>query len=222
MSEKKQRNNSRSSKYQQGALIALGIVLIAFGASGLLERNVAISTQTEATPTIVTESTDTPKESEVPIEDCDEFASVDQQPVRISIPSIGVDGCIQQVGIDQYGDIAVPTNVGVAGWYVNSPMPGNTGVSIIDGHVQGRYRDGIFAQLPDVEIGADIIIEDATGSRRVFLVQEGTSVPVEAAQQELFRKLDDTDSQLTLITCSGDIDDADQFSERHIVHAVLQ
>src|SRR5262245_48002539 len=87
-------------------------------------------------PQVVTYSTDQPDENEPPKDY--NWSGTATDPKKIIIPSIGVDAFVQQVGVDQKKQIAVPDNIHMVGWFINSVRPGQKGLSIIDGHVNGR------------------------------------------------------------------------------------
>jgi hypothetical protein len=77
-------------------------------------------------------------------------------PVGLRIPAIGVDTPVMQLGLAADGSVQVPpiTAHDRAGWYRNSPTPGQTGPSVILGHVTvGAYGDGVFRRLAQLRKG---------------------------------------------------------------------
>ncbi len=169
----------------------------------------------------VTVSTDTPDETQ-PAEACDSYRVGPKVPRTITIESIGVDGCIERVGVDRNKLVAVPTNIHLAGWYEESVLPGEVGVSLIDGHVLGRYNDAIFAKLGTVTPGAVISIEFGDGSIKKFEIFSLNTYDLEKAQDEFLKQAQGVEKQLTLITCGGDFDRAAQtYNKRVIVQAKL-
>lgn len=200
----------------------LGVSLIGFGAWGLWQRHRAthdpvanISSKT------VTYTTSKPNETP-PTEACESYAVPAHQPRTITLPSIQTTGCIQKVGLDQHNAIAAPDNIHLAGWYTKSVPPGDDGMSVIDGHVSGRYEKGIFARLKDLKTGDSIEIQRGDKTWRTFNVQSVTSYPADQAAQEIFKPLEGVKSQLTLITCDGTYDKQTQtYNNRIIVRAAL-
>lgn len=91
-----------------------------------------------------------------------------EDPKKIIIPSLDIDGYIQNVGVDQNKEVAVPNNIHIAGWFVDTVLPGQKGLSIIDGHVDGRTTDGIFKNLSQIKPGAQIQIIFGNGSSKTF------------------------------------------------------
>lgn len=150
----------------------------------------------------LTYSTDKPSEEPVAIT----YKAAAEDPLSISLPEVGIKGFIQKVGIDQNNEIAVPNNVFLAGWYINSSKPGQKGLSIIDGHVDGPTRGGIFANLTDVNAGQLIEIEYGNGTKVQFKVVDIVQVKVNEAYDVLFAKRPEIESQLNLITCGGNFD----------------
>ena len=140
------------------------------------------------------------------------------QPRRIIIPSLGVDGFVQAVGLTDENAIDVPSNIHVAGWYNGSAEVGQDGLSIIDGHVSGYYSDGIFVRLAELKVGENFQIEMGDSSIIVFEVTDSRDVSAEEANNALFEATNDR--QLNLITCSGEFDDnSESYANRHIVFA---
>src|SRR4051812_44501719 len=85
---------------------------------------------------IVMHTTDAPAEQPLTKDTYHSTAAADE-PSYISLPTIQAAGYVQKMGIDQHGQVAAPNNVNLAGWYIHSLKPGEAGLSIIDGHVDG-------------------------------------------------------------------------------------
>lgn len=202
------------------ALLVLG--LLGYGAYEL--RKWYMATQ-NPTPTIttgtITYSTDTPDETK-PTQACEDYKVADPLPRTITIESIGVRACIERVGVDQNNQVAVPTNIHTAGWFERSAIPGEAGVSLIDGHVLGRYADAVFAKLGTIEAGAVISVELGDGTVRDFEVFSMKTYSLEEAQGVYLEKADGVSNQLTLITCGGQYNNAaNTYDKRVIVQARL-
>ena len=202
--------------------LGLGIGLIAIGAYGLLQWYT--TTHRHETPAIVapaSPSADT-NVDETPVKE-ESWRVPADMPRKIEISAISLEGMIQQVGVDREGAVGVPSNVNLAGWYTNSVKPGEKGVSLIDGHVSGRYSDGIFKNIHKLAENDEIKMEYGDGSRRSFIVVDVRSYsPQEAASQQ-YEQHPNIEKQLTLITCGGAFDNAsDSYSQRVIVRATLK
>jgi len=165
---------------------------------------------------VVTYSTSTPDESPPP--KASEYKVAADQPKTIIIPSLNIEAYIQKVGVDQHGDVSVPSNINFAGWFVNSVKPGENGLSLVDGHVGGRYNKGAFKDLIKLQIGSQVNIEYGDGSLRKFEVTDKRELAADKAAPFLFEKQKDINAQLNLITCSGDFDKkTNTFNKRTIV-----
>ena len=176
--------------------------------------------QKPVTGKVTTYSTDTPVETPPPAGY--DWRGADYEPKRISLPTIQSEGFLQSVGTDQNNQIAVPGNIHVAGWFVNSVRPGNLGLSIIDGHVNGRVNDGIFKQLGKMEIDDEFSLELGSGKILTYKVKSVVSVDVAKANEVLFSQDPKAKSQLNLITCGGTFDrTSKQYLQRVIVAAEL-
>ena len=145
------------------------------------------------------------------------------EPSYISLPSIGASGYIQKVGVDQYGQMAAPTNVHVAGWYVNSLLPGQAGLSIIDGHVDSYYHNqGIFGKLSQLKTGDVFTVMFGNGSKKSFEVKSAQLVAANNVPSVLFAHDPAIPNQLNLITCGGDYDGVSHtYDKRTIVVSEL-
>lgn len=140
-----------------------------------------------------------------------------EDPKKIIIPSLGIDGYIQNVGIDQNKEVAVPNNIHVAGWFVDTVLPGQKGLSIIDGHVDGRRLDGIFKNLATIKPGAEINIEFGNGSKKTFTTIKTQTMGADQAAAALFSQEPTVSSQLNLITCIGNFDEKTKRYEQRVI-----
>ncbi|MFD8299568.1 class F sortase [Streptomyces bauhiniae] len=126
-------------------------------------------------------------------------------PVRLRIPGIGVDTPVMRLGLAQDGSVQVPpiTAHDRAGWYQSSPVPGQTGPSVILGHVTvGPYGDGVFRRLDRLRRGDEISVRLENGTSAEFTVTSVRTVakaefPTDAVYGDVDRP------ELRLITCGG-------------------
>jgi len=162
----------------------------------------------------VTTSTDHPAET-VPA--TYHSTAVGTEPAYLSLPTIKAAGYIQKVGIDQNHQVAVPTNIHLAGWFVDTVKPGDPGLSIIDGHLDGRTQPGIFIDLAELKIGDIFDVRLATGDVRHFRVKSVQSLPVAQAASLLFSQDPTITRQLNLITCGGSYNKTAGYDQRVIV-----
>ena len=203
-------------------LVPVAIMLIGNGLWSFWRRYQATHmSQVDIQTETVTHSTDEPGETPPP-DDCNGYQTGYDQPYKIEVPSVEVSGCIQKVGVDQNNSIAVPTNIHLAGWYTNSVLPGDKGVSIIDGHVLGRYQDAIFVNLKDIRPGDIIRIQFGDETWKEFEVIVVNSYPVNEVMDHLLPLHSGLDSQLNLITCGGNYDkNSHSYDQRVVVKSKL-
>lgn len=200
-----------------------GLALLGYSSWQLQLRHQATH---NPTPTIstqtVTYSTDKPDETK-PTEACVKYSVLGEQPKRIDLPTINEGGCLERVGVDQNGAIAVPTNIHVAGWYVDSALPGQKGLSIIDGHINGNYTsDGIFQHLDTLKAGDEFSVTRGDDKVLKYQTVSVKTVPLDDVSAILFNQDDSIESQLNLVTCGGKYDPKiKQFDHRVVVIARL-
>jgi LPXTG-site transpeptidase (sortase) family protein len=204
-------------------LIIIGCAAVLIVAAFLLlPSNKVQAPKTAAKPkNVITHSVATPSEKPITASTYVSTA-VDDEPKSISLPSINASGFIQKVGIDQYGQVASPNNVQLAGWYVNSLKPGQAGLSIIDGHVDGKTEPGIFLKLAKLTSGDAFAVDLANGTKLSYQVVSVTSVKVADVPNILFAHDPSIPSQLNIITCYGTFSyQSDQYDQRTIVVSKL-
>jgi len=144
------------------------------------------------------------------------------QPKYLRLPTIHAEGYIQAVGVDQHRQIAVPTNINLAGWFTSTVTPGDLGLSIIDGHLDGRTGPGIFADLARLKPADTFTIDLANGTTRTFQVKTVQSLPTDQAAAALFSQAPGVARQLNLITCGGTYKAATGYDHRVVVTAQLR
>jgi sortase A len=143
-------------------------------------------------------------------------------PKVIRLPTIRTEGFIQNVGVDQNKQVAVPNNIHFAGWFSNSVRPGQLGLSLIDGHVDGRVGAGIFKNLAGLKAGDKYTVEMGDGSIKQYQVKNVVTVDTKDAANILFSQDPRIKNQLNLITCGGNFStQSGQYNKRVIVASEL-
>ena len=126
-------------------------------------------------------------------------------PVRLQVPSIGVDSSLMELGLNRDGTMQVPPTGFPAGWYTGSPSPGELGPAILAGHVDWARSPGVFFDLRRVAPGDEVHVSRQDGTTAVFRVTR-----VEAFAKDEFPTAtvygDIDHSGLRLITCGGVFD----------------
>ncbi|MGV9290807.1 class F sortase [Streptomyces sp. NPDC003719] len=123
-------------------------------------------------------------------------------PVRVLVRSVGLDARVSPVGVTEAGDMAVPPDPGVAGWYRFGPAPGSAhGSAVLVGHVDGDTGElGEFASLYDVRPGDRVEVRRAGAEPAGYRIVARSTVPRDAIPASAFRR--GGPPVLTLITCA--------------------
>jgi len=204
------KRNTSSKKFALTVGIGiLGVALLVIGGLGIWDYYTVTNTGTTVPTNETVTETKTVSEKPVVVSDA-AFAVSADQPRVIQIPSLGIEGYIQRVGIDRSGAMSTPNNINFAGWYVKNPAPGKSGVSIINGHAGGRYTNGIFKYIGRLKENDIIRIQMGDLSWREFSVTSVKSYPVGESAGPLFADDPMIEKELHLITCDGVFDDTTQ------------
>jgi sortase A len=180
---------------------------------------------TAVIPTLMPESEDaalpavllpeTPSESTLPsLARADEApspleAAVSHQPVRLSIPALGIDAPIVEVGlepvtVDGTSDYQwqAPTFY-AAGWHNNSALLGETGNTVLNGH--HNINGAIFRNLDELDPGEEIVLYDQERSYRYrvkeqhLLLEQDQPLAVRRANARWIYPT--PDERVTIVTC---------------------
>jgi LPXTG-site transpeptidase (sortase) family protein len=144
-------------------------------------------------------------------------------PRIISIPSINVKAKVISVGAKANGEILTPDNIYDAAWFNKSAKPGQLGASLIDGHVSGSTKPGIFYNLHQLKPADAIQIELGSGQILTYkvvktVIYDSNSVDMDALLSSIYPNT----SGLNLITCAGSIDNkTGSFTQRLAVFTTI-
>jgi Sortase domain len=142
-------------------------------------------------------------------------------PVRVQVPSIGVDSTLMSLGLLADGSLQVPPAAFPAGWYNGAPTPGQLGPAIIVGHIDWAGVNGVFYRLHSLLPGAEIDVTRADGSTAVFRVLSVHEYAKDAFPTKLVYG-NTAYSALRLITCGGAFDaKAHSYEDNIVAYAEL-
>jgi sortase (surface protein transpeptidase) len=128
-------------------------------------------------------------------------------PVRLAIPALGVDGPVLPRGVNGDNEVDVPPDARSLVWYRHGPSPGDRGSAVIAGHLNWDGERGLFADLADTPVGAEVLVGYDDGSQRTFRVTAVELVPKpDVSVNGVFAR--DGARVLRLVTCGGEFDDA--------------
>jgi hypothetical protein len=129
------------------------------------------------------------------------------EPVGLEVPAIGISSStLVPLALEANGELEVPTDFDLPGWYVDGPAPGEFGPAVIAGHVDSTDGPAVFFRLGELQPGATVSVIRSDGSTARFEVDR-----VERYAKDEFPTAEvygDTTqrSELRLITCGGDFD----------------
>jgi LPXTG-site transpeptidase (sortase) family protein len=137
-------------------------------------------------------------------------------PSRLLIPAIGVNAGVQYVGVNDKGEMEVPSNITDVALFKFGVVPGQKGSAVIAGHLNGENNQmGVFANLDKLKVGDKLFIEDKTGKSITFIVEK-TELYDSGYADEVFSRNDGV--YLNLITCDGLWDETKKsYTERLVI-----
>jgi LPXTG-site transpeptidase (sortase) family protein len=142
-------------------------------------------------------------------------------PVRISIPAIGVNARVIRLGLNRDKTIQVPTNLADTGWFEPGPEPGEQGAAVIVGHLDARQGPGVFFHLDRLRAGDVITIRLRNGSTVRYVANSMIRVPKSKfPTNRVYAQT--AKPTLRLITCAGTLNWATgHHTDNYIVFASI-
>jgi len=125
------------------------------------------------------------------------------RPARLEIKDVDIDVPVVTVQVDTNGFIVTPEHF--AGYWAQSSPLNEVGNTVIVGHNQPLPRL-VFANLDDIELGAEIIVSDQFAEEYFYTVYAIENIQVQDApesdSQRVRAFVEPTDDRrLTLLTC---------------------
>ncbi len=144
------------------------------------------------------------------------------RPVLMELPSLDLAARIAPVSVAAGGNLRVPEDPAVLGWWRSGARPGDDrGSIVIDGHVDSATQGlGTFARLRELELGDPVLTESAAGEVRRYWVTGRRQFPKETLPaDDVFSQ--HVQQRLVLITCGGRFDPDDGgYADNVVVFAV--
>ena len=157
------------------------------------KNNTVLGIKTSNTPSLTPLPTFTPTPTPVPIGD----------PVRITIPTLGIESSIVNIGVTDDNIMDTPVDFMTVGWFTGSVKPGMDGVSILTGHYDDIFgKPAIFYQLAQLQSNDTIIITTDTGQEITFTVESSLKDSYKTFPKDLIYSHFEG-RILRLITCNG-------------------
>jgi LPXTG-site transpeptidase (sortase) family protein len=144
-------------------------------------------------------------------------------PRILRIGKIGVEAKVLSLSIGANNQLRAPASIFDAGWYNGSALPGESGAVLIDGHVHGPTKPGVFVGLKKLKTGDAITLERGDGKVFTYRVAKMQSYAKDAVDMgAAFSSAEPGKPGLNIITCDGAYDDAGHYENRLVVFAVQQ
>lgn len=137
-------------------------------------------------------------------------------PVRLRIPTIGVDTALGELGRAEDLTVEVPSDPASAGWYAEGVRPGEPGPAVLLGHVDSRHGPAVFFRLSDLRPGDPVLVDRADGSLVTFTVTRSEQYPKTAFPSDQVY-VPTLSPELRLITCGGFFDRQTGFHRDNVI-----
>jgi hypothetical protein len=126
------------------------------------------------------------------------------RPVHLSVPRIGIETGLMELGLEPDGTIQVPPDESnaPAGWYRLGASPGEVGAAVIVGHLDSPQAPAVFFNVGAMRPGDHLSVTRADGITANFTVTEVGSYPRDQFPTEAVYGPSPI-PVLRLVTCGG-------------------
>jgi hypothetical protein len=144
-------------------------------------------------------------------------------PRHLALPSLQVNAPIVPVGLQPGGDLTVPDDPHVLGWWQGGARPGSRqGSVVIDGHVDtAAHGPGALFSLRQLRPGDPVVLSTTHGSSHYlhYLIVAVRSYPKATLPAEVFTSTGPP--RVVIITCGGAFDPTTrQYADNIIAYAL--
>jgi len=125
-------------------------------------------------------------------------------PRRLSVPALGVDTTIYQVGLDRRRNVQIPEDIRTVGWYKLGVPPGvNRGNAVIVGHRDATGgRRGAFYYLGTLKPGQVVSVRTSAKETLRYRIDSVKSLRKQGLPYDKYFAVDGP-HRLVLISCGG-------------------
>ncbi|MES2970729.1 MAG: class F sortase [Patescibacteria group bacterium] len=143
-------------------------------------------------------------------------------PRLLTIEKIGLSARVRRVGIGPNNTMKAPASIFDAGWYEGGAKPGENGTVVLDGHVSGPTKRGVFYGLKTLQAGDKIKLERGDGEIFSYTVVELETIDEDKVDMsKVLTSSVAGKPGLNLITCSGKFNAAtNQYAQRTVAYSV--
>jgi sortase (surface protein transpeptidase) len=157
-----------------------------------------------------------------PPKDLSEHKVSPESPRFLIIDKIGVRARVGSVGMEAANTLSAPANIFDVGWYTSSKKPGEPGAIVINGHVSGSTKRGVFYSIGTLKPGDDLVIERGDGKKFTYTVKETAIYDNDKVDMDkILTSLEPGKPALNLISSTGRFNvRTNQFEQRVAVYAL--
>ena len=152
------------------------------------------------------------------------YQAAGDAPRVLRIDKLGVEARVKRVGASLTGEPISPSNIYDVGWFDDGGKPGQTGAVLINGHISGQTKNGVFHDLQTLVPNDEIKIE--RGDKKVIIynvVKVQTFTGDQVDMNTALESIDSSKNGLNLVTSSANYEGGNnQNIRRVIVFAVQQ
>lgn len=140
-------------------------------------------------------------------------------PTRVSVPRLGVDMTVEAQGVDERGQMGLPPNPAVAGWYRFGAAPTDpAGAVVVAAHIDSKtFGVGPFARLGTARAGDEVDLY-VGGTKVTYRVSQVARVDKVALDADGLFSLTGP-ARLHLVTCTGDYAPGSGYTQNLVVVA---
>lgn len=144
-------------------------------------------------------------------------------PRILRIPKLEIEARVKRVGSSLSGEPISPSNIFDVGWYDDSSKPGMPGAVLINGHISGASKHGVFYNLSTLQQNDQIEIERGDKKVIVYTVMKvqtysGDQVDMTTALQSFSADK----NGLNIITSSANYDGGISTSQQRVAVFAVQ
>lgn len=142
------------------------------------------------------------------------------RPARLRLGSIDLDAPVRPVGVRRDGQMALPADPEVLGWYRYGPTPrSGRGAVVVAGHLDSeRFGIGPLVGLRSTKRGDTIRVASPDGRTTTYVVKQIRRYDRQRLPDQLFSR--NGPERLHLITCGGRYSPKDGYELNLVVTAV--
>ncbi len=209
-------------------IAALAVVIWAFwdflpGLKSISLPFISSSDQSKKPEPVITKPKSNLDENRPSGGDIEVYQAAADAPRILRIPILEIESRIKRVGSSLAGEPISPSNIYDVGWFDESAKPGQIGAMLINGHVSGPTKQGIFHGIGSLKPGDEIMIERGDRSVITYIVDKvqaynGDQVDISTILQPIVADK----NGLNLLTSTASYDGTVSKSEKRVIVFALQ